>query len=114
MNLKFVARFAGCVLLAGSFAGSASAANWPFELHNKSRSEVVSFWTQEDGKWSDDWLGDEMVAPGETYEMDFNTDEGECEVRTRITFGDDTYVDTKIDYCEVSNIYVNKNNVTFD
>jgi hypothetical protein len=39
------------------------------------------------------------VAPGETFDMDFGTDEGNCTVRTRITFSDKTYVVRDIDYC---------------
>ena len=100
-------------LLAGAASPAFAAQQWKFELHNNSAAQILTFRTQEDGDWSENWLP-ENVKPGETYEMDFGTDEGDCQVRTRISFSDDTYVDANIDYCNADNIYVRNNDVTWD
>lgn len=113
MKLKLIAGLTGCVLLAASVAGQAAAASWKFELTNDSAARVTSFKTQENGVWSQNWLP-VQVNPGETYEMDFGTDEGECTVRTRIWFTDQTYVDGSIDYCNMTTITVNADGITWE
>jgi hypothetical protein len=110
---NLIAAAGAAVLLAGLSTPAFAAKSWKFELHNNSAAQILTFRTQEDGQWSDNWLP-ENVKPGETYEMDFGTDEGECEVRTRISFSDDTYVDAKIDYCNANNIYVRNDDVKWD
>ncbi|MCG6121375.1 MAG: hypothetical protein MEP57_01510 [Microvirga sp.] len=101
-------------VLVGFMAASsgASANQWLFDLENRSAASITTFRTQENGGWSDNWL-EEIVAPGETFEMDFGTDEGECVVRTRIDFTDNTYVDADIDYCDMSTITVRNNDVVW-
>ncbi len=93
---------------------SAEAASWKFNVHNKSSGVVKSFRTQEDGDWSNNWIKGDKMAPGDTFEMDFGTDEGKCTVRTRITFTDDDYFDEDIDYCKVSNIYLYEKTLKVD
>lgn len=103
------------VVLASTLCLAAApvlAKEWKFDLVNKSAADVLSFKTQEGGKWSDNWL-EENVAPGETFEMDFGTDEGDCKVRTRITFSDKTYVDANIDYCEAKTITVRNTGIVW-
>ena len=113
MKSKLIAGLAGCALLAASFATQAVAASYTFDLTNASRARVTSFKTLEDGEWSQNWLK-VQVAPGETFEMDFGTDEGSCEVRTRIWFSDNTYVDDTIDYCDMTTITVNQSGITWE
>jgi hypothetical protein len=102
-----------CAALSLSFTGQSFAGSWKFNVINKSAAKVLSFQTKENGDWSHNWLG-ENIAPGETFVMDFGTAEGECSVRTHITFNDNTYVDSDIDYCKVSNIYVTETGITMD
>lgn len=83
----------------------ASAGSWKFELHNKTKSTISSFRTKEDGSWSENWLNSK-VAGGETFEMDFGSDEGDCVVRTQVTFSDDSYFDYDVDYCKVKALHV--------
>ncbi|NBN63351.1 hypothetical protein GWI72_01750 [Microvirga tunisiensis] len=109
--MKFVSMGASLALLIAS-AGFASAGSWVFNLENKSESHVTSFRTQENGAWSQNWLS-ENVAPGETFDMDFGTDEGSCVVRTRIDFTDGTYIDADIDYCDISLITVRNKDVVW-
>lgn len=97
-------------LAAAVLPGHAQSGQWLFNLENRSSANVTSFRTQENNEWSDNWL-DEIIVPGDTYEMDFGTDEGDCSVRTRIEFTDETYIDTKIDYCDMTTITVRNNDV---
>lgn len=106
-------RIAVSALVLGLLAVPASAGEWKFELVNKSNASVLSFKTQENGRWSKNWL-EENVAPGETFDMDFGTDEGNCTVRTRIEFSDNTHVDANIDYCKASVITVRNNDVVWN
>ena len=98
------------VALMTALTGGAAANEWKFDLTNRSTANVTSFRTQENGKWSANWL-DEIIVPGDTFEMDFGTDEGNCTVRTRIDFTDGTYVDADIDYCDMKTITVRNNDV---
>jgi hypothetical protein len=92
---------------------AAIAKSWKFELVNRSAAHVTTFRTQENGRWSKNWL-EENVAPGETFDMDFGTDEGDCTVRTRITFTDNTYVDANIDYCNANKITVRNSGIVWE
>jgi hypothetical protein len=109
--MKFVTVGTAAALLMAS-ASLASAGSWVFNLENKSESQVTSFRTQEDGNWSQNWLP-ENVAPGETFDMDFGSDEGECTVRTRIDFTDGTYIDADINYCDITVITVRNKDVVW-
>jgi hypothetical protein len=107
-------RLGACALaLAFALPAPALAKSWKFELVNKSAAHVTTFRTQEEGKWSKNWL-EENVAPGETFDMDFGTDEGNCTVRTRITFSDKTYVDANIDYCNADKITVRNSGIVWE
>lgn len=91
------------VMASPAFAGS-----WKFAMTNKSKSIITSFKTQEEGKWSSNWLS-EPVSPGDEYEMDFGTSEGDCVVRTKVTFKDGSYFDYDVDYCKVEHLVVKEN-----
>lgn len=91
----------------------ASAAEWKFKVYNKSQTAAVEFRTQEDGEWSKNWISD-RIEPGDTFNMDFGHDDGNCKVRTQIRFTDGTYFDADVDYCKVSNLYVFEQRMTWD
>ena len=42
------------------------------------------------------------VEFGDTIELDFETDEGKCTVRTQIRFDDGSYFDADVDYCKAN------------
>lgn len=90
-------------LCAGMIA--AAAAEWKFEVENKSSAAVMEFRTQEDGEWSQNWIRD-RIEPGDTFNMDFGHDDGECAVRTQINFTDGSSFDNEVDYCEASKLTV--------
>jgi hypothetical protein len=69
--------------LTATTAATAAAGTYKFNLHNESsRCVIDGFQTYEDGEWSEDWM-DFKLKPGETAEMDWGTDEGDCVVRSR-------------------------------
>lgn len=88
------------VAVTGLAGGPALAGSWKFEIINKGNQPVTSFRTQEDGKWSENWLRGQAIRPGDSFDMDFGSDEGDCAVRTRITLADASYFDETIDYCK--------------
>ncbi len=57
--------------------------------------------TKEDGEWSENWISN-RVETGDEIELDFETDEGNCTVRTQIRFTDGTFFDADVDYCKAS------------
>ena len=99
------------VLAFGSL--SASAKEWKFNVINKSHTAAVEFRTREGGEWSKNWIS-ERIEPGDHFEMDFGTDEGDCTVRTQIHFTDGTYFDAPVDYCKVSTLYLYESRLTWE
>jgi hypothetical protein len=80
---------------------------------NKSETAAIEFRTQEDGEWSSNWIKD-RIEPGDSFDMDFGTDSGDCEVRTEIRFTDGSYFDADVDYCKVSTLYIHETKLTSD
>ena len=99
----------GAVLAAGTFgAGVANAEDgkhWYFEVENESNDTALEFRTQEDGEWSENWLETRM-EPGDKVKLDFETDEGKCEVRTQIHLADGGYFDAPVDYCKAKTLVI--------
>jgi hypothetical protein len=90
-----------------------AGSHWKFNVVNKSDTPAVEFRTQEDGEWSSNWLRD-RIEPGDTFDMDFGTDKGDCTVRTQIRFTDGSYFDANVDYCNVSTLYIHENKLTWE
>ncbi len=109
MTGRRVAGLAGCMLW---FAGPAAAVD--FQLHNRAQVAVVGFQTREADAWSGNWLRDQTIQPGRSFSMNFQDDEGECKVRTRVELGDDTAVEAVIDYCVIHSVYVGAPGLTAD
>jgi hypothetical protein len=89
----------GAIALATAPAHAGN--HWKFAVVNKSETAAIEFRTQEDGEWSSNWIKD-RIEPGDSFDMDFGTDSGDCEVRTEIRFTDGSYFDADVDYCKVS------------
>jgi hypothetical protein len=98
---------------ASLYSMPASATKWEFDLVNRSNANILNFKTREGSSWSRNWLN-EIVTPGETFIMDFGTNEGDCGVRTRMEFSDGTFFEDTIDYCSASTITVRNNDVVWD
>lgn len=86
---------------AGLFATAAQASDYKFDVINKGDTAAVEFRTQENGEWSKNWIRD-RINSGDKFNMDFNHNDGECEVRTQITFEDGSSFDAGVDYCKVT------------
>ena len=88
--------------------------SWVFHVENRSSVAVKNFRTQENGKWSGNWIKGDIIRSGEKFEMDFGSSHGDCTVRTQITFTDGTYFDYDVDYCEVNVIVIREQKLTFE
>jgi hypothetical protein len=102
---------AGAMALAGAPAHAGN--HWKFQVINKSNSAAIEFRTEEDGEWSQNWIRD-RIEPGDTFEMDFGSDKGDCVVRTEIRFTDASYFDADVDYCKVSTLSIHNDHVTLE
>ena len=102
---------AGAIALATVPAHAGS--HWKFSVVNKSQTAAIEFRTQEDGDWSSNWIKD-RIEPGDSFDMDFGTDKGDCSVRTEIRFTDGSYFDADVDYCKVSTLYIHEDKLTSD
>ncbi len=102
----------GTALAAGvpsvSIANAEDEKHWYFEVQNDSNGTVLEFRTQEEGEWSENWLSNRM-EPGDKIKLDFETDEGKCEVRTQIHLADGSYFDAPVDYCKAKTLVIQNN-----
>ncbi len=109
MKVTIITSIAAAVLTLSALSAPSfskdSGKHWKFMVENKSNDTVVEFRTQEDGEWSENWI-DERIEPGDDVEMDFETDEGDCDVRTQIRMVDGTYFDALVDYCKASTLEI--------
>ena len=111
VTAAIAAAVVGMALAVGMLgAGVASAEDdvdkhWYFDVENQSNSVVNEFRTQEDGEWSENWI-ENRIEPGDTVKLDFETDEGKCEVRTQIHLVDGGYFDAPVDYCKAKTLII--------
>lgn len=103
------AAIVGTVLAVGMFSMETASAeedkHWYFDVENDSNGTVNEFRTQEDGEWSENWLSN-RIEPGDKIKLDFETDEGKCEVRTQIQLTDGSYFDAPVDYCKARTLVI--------
>lgn len=112
VTAAIAAAIVGMALAVGMLdAGAANAEDdkhWYFDVENESNGTVNEFRTQEDGEWSENWL-DNRIEPGDKIKLDFETDEGKCEVRTQIHLTDGSYFDAPVDYCKAKTLVIQNN-----
>ena len=115
MKLTRAAALAGAFAAATMLASSAASAgnHWKFTVVNKSQTAAIEFRTQEEDEWSSNWISD-RIEPGDTFNMDFGTDKGDCTVRTQIRFTDGTYFDASVDYCKVNTLNIFEKRLTWE
>ena len=99
-------------LFSALAATPALADSYKFTMHNESKYAISGFQTYEDGKWST-WSG-VSIAPGETQEMDWDSDAGDCEVPFRIIYKDVETEQYTVDWCKIKNVRVHDDSVTAD
>jgi hypothetical protein len=114
MTAALAAAVVGITLAFGMMGAGAAYAeddkdgddkHWYFDVENNSNDTALEFRTQEDGEWSENWLAKRM-EPGDTIKLDFETDEGKCEVRTQIHLADGGYFDAPVDYCKAKTLVI--------
>ena len=103
------AAIVGTVLAVGmssiDVANAEDDKHWYFDVENESNGTVNELRTQEDGEWSENWLS-ARIEPGDKIKLDFETDEGKCEVRTQIHLTDGSYFDAPVDYCKAKTLVI--------
>jgi hypothetical protein len=92
-------------MLGAGVANAEDGKHWYFEVENESNDTALEFRTQEDGEWSENWL-EKRMEPGDKVKLDFETDEGKCEVRTQIHLADGGYFDAPVDYCKAKTLVI--------
>ena len=102
MSLTRTALGLATVAILFPFASAnADSGSWKFNVVNKGNAPVVEFRTQEEGEWSENWI-ENRIEPGDNFELDFETSEGKCTVRTQIRIVDGSYFDADLDYCKAN------------
>lgn len=101
-NLLVIALATVASLTGAQFA---QADSWKFKLENLGNAPVIEFRTQEDGEWSENWI-EHRIEPGDKVELDFETAEGSCTVRTQVRLVDGAYFDADVDYCKAKNLEI--------
>ena len=99
-------------VVAAAAATPATAEQYTFTLHNESEYKISGFQTYEDGKWSS-WTSF-TLAPGQSTPMNWNSDSGDCKVPFRILYKDVETEQYTIDWCKITNIHVNDDEVYGD
>ncbi len=92
-------------MLGAGVANAEDDKHWYFDVENNSNDIALEFRTQEDGEWSENWL-EKRIEPGDKVKLDFETDEGKCEVRTQIHLADGGYFDAPVDYCKAKTLVI--------
>ena len=77
-------------MFSAGMANAEDDKHWYFDVENELTDAVIELRTQEDGEWSENWLSN-RIEPGDKIKLDFETDEGKCEVRTQIHLTDGGY-----------------------
>jgi hypothetical protein len=115
LKAGILAIWTGAAVIASAMMGSLAFAgdHWKFNVVNQSSTAAIEFRTQEDGEWSKNWISD-RIQPGDTFNMDFGSSNGDCEVRTQIHFADGSKFDAPVDYCKVTNLYIHDDKLTWD
>jgi len=86
-------------------ASSANAANRKVAIINGTSSTMTSFYASNSGKndWEEDILGRDVLAPGETVEIDINDGTSACVYDFRADFQNgETLTRERINVCEIS------------
>jgi hypothetical protein len=108
-------QFGVSIVLAAciGWADLAGAAEWKFDLYNKSARTVTSFATFDEGEWGDNWLG-ENITPDDAFDMEYSSETGTCKMPTRIEFESGPPYESEIDYCALKTLTVRDNDVTVE
>lgn len=113
------AGLAACVLAVSS-AYAGTGAEGYFTIYNDTPNNVVvGFYTNDGNGWSNNWLGDAQILPGQNGTAQFDADTGACDQLLAVGWlGSDgnEVVDEpiSIDICDASNLYLGDNEINYD
>ena len=97
------ARFVTAAMLA-AVAAPVAAADVSYELINDSSLTVMYFYTSpsSDPQWSDDFLGDAVLAPGESGTVTLYDATATCAFDVKFVFEDGQEVTDQVDVCAMA------------
>ena len=100
------------LLLATVGAGVALAAGHAadFKIHNSTGIVIESLYVSEanDNEWGKDILGVDVLADGDSADIDFSGDPDACNFDIKLTNGDDSWIVEDIDLCAVTKMKFTK------
>ncbi|WP_102960970.1 hypothetical protein [Mangrovicella endophytica] len=92
-------------LAATAFASAALAENREVTVNNRTSGNIVQFFASNTGtnNWEEDILGVDVLAPGESVDVDIDDGTGACGFDFKAVFDDGaTAVKGGVDVCEIS------------
>lgn len=95
----------GAALILVASTPLALAANRVVTINNKSSYQIQEFYASNSGtnEWEEDILGVDVLAPGESVDVDIDDGTGYCKFDFRAVFVDgDEAVKTNVNVCEIS------------
>lgn len=103
---------------ASEITTNALFGEYDFDLYNRTSGWVLNgFYTQEDGKWSKNWLTTKLQV-GKSFRMMWSSasDKGACVVPFKVTWDDyDTAEVYKLDWCKgIKSVYLKDTTFTVD
>lgn len=106
---------AACALMMLAASAPASAQDdddYTFTLANSSDMAIITFHlvAKGDDSWSEDLIPDQIIASGDTLDLEFSPAEDECEYATAVTMEDGTVYADVIDYCGITGVEVDDQN----
>ena len=90
--------------------GSAAAADRHVTIINSTSTTMKMFFASnvDTKKWEEDILGDEVVLPGDSIDIDIDDGTGHCEYDFRALFNDGVEsIKHSVNVCKVGNFYFN-------
>ena len=103
--MKIFSTLAAVALLSMSAMTFADAANRKVDIVNGTTKDIAEFYASNTGTddWEEDILGQDVLAPDETFEADIDDGTGACFFDFKAVFSDgSSHIQKKVNVCKVS------------
>ena len=110
MLVKIVAAVLAPAVL---IAGAASAQEVTFNVQNRSSLPITGMFIKSGSKWSQTWIKNTPIGPGETRAMTMSESWEDCSYYTAFRFSNKVEFNKQIDYCTTETIVVDNKGVKF-
>lgn len=92
--VRGIALFAAALTIVTATAGTAAAANRNVLVKNSTNHTLVKLYASrtDDSNFHGDWLGNDVLEPGQSTVINFNDGTGACAFDVKGMFNDDTSV----------------------